>query len=227
MTQTVLRITPHRFFRWLLVSLAIGGSVMGLAGQWTSPYLWAFTFGFSAVFLYATLFVLDDDLARERFRPPSQGADAVALRWIRLSALATLVIAPLDGGRLHWSAAVPHLLRVFAIGASVGSFFLVVRAMMTNRFFSPVIRVQGERGHRVIDQGPYAVVRHPGYFGMAVFAPTAAVALGSWWALIPAGIYCTLILRRALVEDRFLRANLTDYDEYAGRVRHRVVPGVW
>lgn len=223
----MLRITPHRFVRWLLVSCVIGGTVMALAGNWTSPYLWAFTLGFSAVFLYATLFVLDDDLAQERFRPPSQGADAVALRYLRLSALATLVIAPLDSGRLHWSAPVPHLLRMFAVAASVGSFFLVVRAMMTNRFFSPVIRVQGERGHRVIDQGPYAVVRHPGYFGMFVFAPTAALALGSWWALIPAGIYGSLILRRVLIEDRFLHANLAGYEEYAGRVRHRVIPGIW
>src|SRR5262249_50523464 len=116
---------------------------MALAGEWTSLYLWGFTLGISGVFLYATLFVLDDDLARERFRPPSQGADAVALKQIRLSALATLVIAPLDSGRLRWGAPVPDLLRMMAIIISTGSFFLVVRAMMANRFFSPVIRVQG------------------------------------------------------------------------------------
>jgi protein-S-isoprenylcysteine O-methyltransferase Ste14 len=200
---------------------------MALAGEWTSLYLWGFTLGISGVFLYATLFVLDDDLARERFRPPSKGADAVALRQIRLSALATLLIAPLDGGRLHWSAPVPELLRITAIAVSTGSFFLVVRAMMANRFFSPVIRVQGERGHDVIDQGPYAVVRHPGYFGMILFAPTMALALGSWWALIPAGIYSSLILRRVFVEDQFLHANLAGYTQYAERVRHRVIPGVW
>jgi protein-S-isoprenylcysteine O-methyltransferase Ste14 len=220
-------MTPHRFFRWLLVSLVIGGMVMALAGEWTSLYLWGFTLGLSGVFLYATLFVLDDDLARERFRPPSQGADAVALRQIRLSALVTLVVAPLDSGRMHWSAPVPDLLRMIAMAVSIGSFFLVVRAMMANRFFSPVIRVQGERGHGVIDQGPYAVVRHPGYFGMVLFAPTTAIALGSWWALIPAVIYTSLILRRVFVEDRFLHANLAGYAEYAGRVRHRVIPGIW
>src|SRR6185369_1356521 len=108
-------MTPHRFFRWLLVSLVIGGMVMALAGEWTSLYLWGFTLGLSGVFLYATLFVLDDDLARERFRPPSQGADAVALRWIRLSALASVLLALLDGGRLHWSAEVPAVLRILGI----------------------------------------------------------------------------------------------------------------
>jgi protein-S-isoprenylcysteine O-methyltransferase Ste14 len=220
-------MSPHRFFRWLLVSLIIGGMVMALAGEWTSLYLWGFTLGLSGVFLYATLFVLDDDLARERFRPPSQGADAVALRQIRVSALVTLVVAPLDSGRMHWSAQVPDLLRMIAMAVSIGSFLLVVRTMMANRFFSPVIRVQGERGHGVIDQGPYAVVRHPGYFGMVLFAPTTAIALGSWWALIPAVIYSSLILRRVFVEDRFLHANLAGYAEYAGRVRHRVIPGIW
>jgi protein-S-isoprenylcysteine O-methyltransferase Ste14 len=216
-----------RSIRWLLASVFIGGGMMALAGQWTSPYLWGFALGFSAVFLYATVFVLDDDLARERFRPPSDGADAVALRWIRFSALATFVLAPIDSGRLHWSAVVPAVVRTLALVLSVGAFFVVVRAMMTNRFFSPVIRIQGERGHQVIDQGPYAVVRHPGYFGMLVFAPATALAVGSWWALIPAGIYCALIFRRVLIEDRFLHANLTGYDQYAGRVRHRVIPGVW
>jgi len=211
----------------LLASVVIGGGVMALAGQWTSPYLWGFAIGFAAVFLYATLYVLDDDLARERFRPPSRGADAVALRWIRLSALASVLLAPLDSGRLHWSAGVPAALRIVGIAGSVVGFWLVVDAMKVNRYFSPVIRIQDERDHHVIDQGPYAVIRHPGYLGMLMFSPMAVLALGSWWALVPAGIYWLLILRRVGVEDRFLRANLAGYDQYAGRVRNRVIPGVW
>src|SRR4029079_2997155 len=90
-----------RIVRWSLVSLLLGGGLMALAGQWTSPYLWGFAAGFSAVFLYASIAVLDDDLARERFNPPSRGADAVALTFIRLSAFAAFVWAPLDSGRLH------------------------------------------------------------------------------------------------------------------------------
>jgi protein-S-isoprenylcysteine O-methyltransferase Ste14 len=226
-TATAVGLNPARFFRWLLVSVVVGGTAMTLAGQWTSPYLWGFTIGISAIFLYASVTVLDDDLARERFRPPSAGADAVALRWIRVSAMAAFLMAPLDGGRLHWGPVVPQLIRSFGLGLSLGGFWLVVGAMKTNRFFSPVIRIQDERGHRVVDQGPYAVIRHPGYLGMLAFAPGAVLAFGSWWALIPAGVYCALILRRVLVEDQFLRTNLRGYDLYAGRVRHRVIPGVW
>jgi len=65
-------------------------------GRMDVPYLWGFSLGISGVFLHATLLVLDDDLAQERFRPSSQGADAVALKRIRLSALATVVIPASD-----------------------------------------------------------------------------------------------------------------------------------
>jgi protein-S-isoprenylcysteine O-methyltransferase Ste14 len=224
---TTSRQLGKRIVRWALASFILGGVLMSLAGQWTSPYLWGFSAGFSAVFLYASLAVLDDDLAQERFNPPSSGADAVALTFIRVFAVAAFLWAPLDSGRLHWTAEVPSLIRALAIGGSLFGFWLVVHAMLANRFFSPVIRIQDERGHRVVDQGPYAVVRHPGYLGMIVFAPLAALALGSWWALLPAGLYSALILRRVTVEDRFLRANLAGYIAYATRVPHRVIPGVW
>jgi protein-S-isoprenylcysteine O-methyltransferase Ste14 len=218
---------PARFVRWLIASVVIGGAIMGLAGQWTSPYLWSFVVGLSALLFYATLVVLDDDLARERFRPPSPGADAVALRWIRLSAVAALVLAPLDSGRLHWSGEVSPLVRMIGLGGFLFGFWIVLHAMTVNRFFSAVIRIQSDRGHRVVDQGPYAIVRHPGYLGMLLVSPMAALALGSWWALLPAGLYSALIVRRIVAEDRFLHENLAGYPQYASRVTRRVLPGVW
>ena len=153
-TATAVGLNRSRLLRWFLVSVVVGATTMALAGQWTSPYLWGFTIGISAIFLYASVSVLDDELARERFRPPSAGADAVALRWIRVSAVAAFVMAPLDGGRLHWGPVVPEIIRSFGLGLSLVGFWLVVDAMKTNRYFSPVIRIQDERGHRVVDQGP-------------------------------------------------------------------------
>jgi protein-S-isoprenylcysteine O-methyltransferase Ste14 len=205
----------------------IGGSLMALAGDWRSPWLWSLTGTIAILVLWVTFKVLDPDLARERFRPPTRGADSTALAWIRASALALWVFAPLDAGRLHWSTPVPPTLRLIGIcGFAFGAWF-TFRAMAANRFFSPVVRVQSERGHHVIDTGPYESLRHPGYLGMAVFAPMAALAIGSWWALIPAGLYAMLILRRAAVEDRFLHGHLPGYTEYATRVRFRVLPGIW
>jgi protein-S-isoprenylcysteine O-methyltransferase Ste14 len=138
-----------------------------------------------------------------------------------------IILALLDIGRFHWSGELPAWVHVvglvlFAVGA-----WLPMRAMSVNPFFSPVVRIQRERGHRLVDRGPYAVVRHPGYAGMAVLAIGGALLLGSLVALAPALLYTALVLRRVGFEDAFLQANLEGYREYADRVRFRLVPGVW
>src|SRR5262245_12707919 len=216
-----------RLIRGAAVVVIFSGGLMALAGDWRSPWLWSLSAAIAVMALWVTLKVLDSDLARERFRPPNHGADAVALAWIRAAAAMLFVFAPIDSGRLHWSTAVPPAVRVIGICGFVFGAWFTFRAMAANRFFSPVVRVQSERGHRVIDGGPYARMRHPGYLGMAIFAPMAALAIGSWWALVPARHYTTLILRRAAVEDRFLHDHLPGYPEYAARVRFRILPGVW
>jgi protein-S-isoprenylcysteine O-methyltransferase Ste14 len=101
------------------------------------------------------------------------------------------------------------------------------RVRPANRFFSIAVRVQTDRGHQVVSAGPYGVVRHPGYLGMIVAAPAAALALGSWLALVPALGYSALIARRAVLEDRYLCDQLDGYAAYADRVRFRLIPGVW
>ena len=217
----------HRLARWGLASVTLGAGIMALAGDWRSPYLWAVALGVAGLGLWTTLSILDPELARERFHPPSPGVDAVALRWVRLSALATLILAPLDGGRLHWSPEVPPIVRIVAICGFLAGFWFTMRAMSANRFFSSVVRIQDDRGHHVVDGGPYAVIRHPGYLGMIVTCSMAALALGSWWALVPACLYCGLILRRISYEDRFLHANLSGYGDYAARVRYRLLPRIW
>jgi len=96
-----------------------------------------------------------------------------------------------------------------------------------NRFFSPVVRVQTERGHRVIDRGPYGTIRHPGYLGMIVSVLCSGLALGSWLGFAFAVAYGALILRRVFFEDAFLQVNLAGYADYARRVPYRLIPGGW
>ncbi len=105
---------------------------------------------------------MDEDLARERFSPPTGGADRVALGFVRIVAISHLAIGALDAGRWHLTAPIPSGVRAFAMVAMAVAFGLFFRAMRENRFFSSVVRVQDDRGHRVIDSGPYGVVRHPG-----------------------------------------------------------------
>jgi protein-S-isoprenylcysteine O-methyltransferase Ste14 len=211
---------------WAAFTLIYGGGVLALSGQWRSPFMWTFVGGMSLLFLYA-LTAMTSDLASERFRPPDPGIDATALLWIRIAALATLVVSPLDGGRLHWSPPLPEGLRIAAMVACFSAVLFCFRAMLINRFFSVVIRIQDERGHRVVDSGPYALVRHPGYLGMIVAVPAMAIALGSLWGLGCALTYSLLILQRVRKEDRYLQSNLPGYRDYAARVTSRLIPGIW
>lgn len=215
-----------RLWRWAAVNASFVGSFVLVTGRTDLPWMWACLIVWAGIMTYA-FFVLDPDLRRERFRPGGPTADPIALALMRLAALATMVVALLDIGRFHWSDEVPAGLHVAGLILFAAGAWLPMHAMSVNRFFSPVIRVQRERGHRVVDRGPYAVVRHPGYAGMTVLAVGSALLLGSLVALVPALTFTTLVLRRVWFEDAFLRQNLEGYREYAERVRFRLVPGVW
>lgn len=214
-----------RLILWILGISAITGFVFLLAGSWRDPWLWAYVAMWAATTLYAIV-PADDDLLRERFHPPNQGADRVALGFVRALGLGHIVIGALDAGRWHLTP-VPTGLRAAALltmGATVGIFY---RAMHENRFFSAVVRVQRERGHRVVDSGPYSIVRHPGYAGLMLAMPCSGLALGSFLAAAIGLLLSALVIRRVMLEDAFLRNNLEGYAAYATRVQHRLVPRVW
>jgi protein-S-isoprenylcysteine O-methyltransferase Ste14 len=90
-----------------------------------------------------------------------------------------------------------------------------------------VVRLQTDRGHRVVDSGPYSIVRHPGYAGMLIGMPCAGLALGSFISLALGVVLALMIVRRAGFEDAFLRQNLEGYMAYSARVHYRLVPGLW
>jgi protein-S-isoprenylcysteine O-methyltransferase Ste14 len=215
----------RRWLRWTLAVTLIGGIVLLVSGQLRDPWLWAYIGCWAVVSLYAML-SMDDDLARERFSPPDPGADKRPLRAIRLIALAHLIVGALDAGRFHWSS-IPGTLRIAGFAGMSLACLLVFHAMLTNRFFSPVVRIQKDRGHHLIDSGPYGIVRHPGYAGMILMAPFSGLGLGSWFAVALGLVYSGMILRRVLFEDAFLRGNLEGYAAYAARVRYRLIPGVF
>lgn len=209
--------------RWLITTSIAGGIVI-LGGDRRDPWLWAYVGVFASVGAYA-ISSMSDSLARERFHPPDPGADRLSLRTIRLVALLHVVVAVLDS-RFGWSE-VPAVLRGVGLAGFGLSFLLIVGAMQANQFFSAVVRIQDDRGHHLVDSGPYAIVRHPGYAGMIPAVPMSALALGSWVSLPFALLYSALILKRVLFEDAFLRAHLPGYTAYATRVRARLVPFVW
>jgi protein-S-isoprenylcysteine O-methyltransferase Ste14 len=140
--------------------------------------------------------------------------------------VAMFPIAGLDDGRFHWSS-VPLWLTaagylLFLLGM-VGN----VWVMSVNKFAEPGVRIQTERGQTVVDTGPYAIVRHPLYTTAFFLCGGMPLALGSFWALVPAAIAVLVLIVRTALEDRMLQNELDGYKEYARCVRYRLIPGVW
>ncbi len=90
-----------------------------------------------------------------------------------------------------------------------------------------MVRIQDDRGHVVITQGPYRYIRHPMYVGVILAIISTPLVLGSFWALIHAGMLVTLFIVRPHLEDITLQEKLSGYSDYAAQVRYRLIPGIW
>jgi protein-S-isoprenylcysteine O-methyltransferase Ste14 len=201
------------------------GTFFGAAGRWDLPLAWTCV-GVYAGFRVLAQILMDPELRQERMRPAPGGIDR-HIRWAMLPfILGYWVVAGLDI-RWHGPELVPQGWQVFGLIGLSASLGLALWGLTQNRFFSPVVRVQTERGHHLITSGPYQFVRHPGYLGGACSALCGAIALGSLWALLPAVGGVAVLVRRTILEDRFLHRELAGYPEYARKVRYRLLPGIW
>jgi len=209
--------------------LAVGPFL--IAGRWDLPFVWAILVIYVGFLLLSWFLVFrkDPDLLRERQHsgPGAKQWDRTWLAVYSLILLGTLVLALLDVGRLHWSDTVPLWLQLTGLAGFTLALSFTGWAIGVNTFFSEVVRIQTDRGHHVITAGPYRFVRHPGYLGNLVAWPCMALATGSWWALLPAGVIVLLYILRTAMEDRTLREELSGYAEYAQRTRYRLIPGLW
>ena len=165
-------------------------------------------------------------IARSRIHEGTKGWDRILLGLLIPMMMAILPVAALDAGRFHWSS-VPWWTRLLGYVLLLAGIGLTAWAQAVNKFFEPSVRIQTDRGQKVIDSGPYAVVRHPGYVAACLLFVGIALSLGSLWALIPAGLACLLVALRTRWEDRMLQSELAGYKQYTERVRSRWVPGVW
>jgi protein-S-isoprenylcysteine O-methyltransferase Ste14 len=164
--------------------------------------------------------------ARRRIQQGTKRWDVVLLCFLLPMMTAILPVAALDDARFHWfplpswAIALGYALLLAGVG-------ITVWAQAVNKFFEPGVRIQVDRGHRVIDTGPYAIVRHPGYVGACLLLAGTALSLGSLWALVPAGLCAAVLILRTKWEDQTLQAELTGYKDYAQRVPFRWIPGLW
>ena len=217
--------------RTILAMLLLGGLLFLSAGTYDWPGAWAFLALLGTIGLGggSWLAATDPELFKERMKPMFQrgqkGWDKKLMGAILALWLSWFVVMGLDH-RYGWSS-VPLSLQVVGFLLLVLMMVIVVYVLRENRFAAPVVRVQTERGHRVVSTGPYAFVRHPMYASMLFYGLGVALLLGALSGLIVAAALIVLIAIRAVFEERTLAAELPGYAAYAERVRYRLVPLVW
>jgi protein-S-isoprenylcysteine O-methyltransferase Ste14 len=221
--------------RWVIktaVFLAVlAVTLFGSAGtmRWASGWLYLGLVTANQVVVAVLFLKRDPALLAER-----SGVAAGVKAWdVPLAAMMAIVgpltmcvISGLDE-RHNWIGYLePATIAVAFFVAAAGS-TLVTWAMVANRFFAGVARIQSERGQVVVRTGPYAVVRHPGYLGAIAVTFATPYVLGSQWAVFAAYAVVAVIVLRTYLEDRMLLAELPGYREYAAAVRYRLLPGLW
>ena len=201
------------------------------AGTAAWPAAWAYLATITAVMIvYGVIVVrLHPDLIEERRHPPAD-----AKQWDKpfvvivgmAGPVALLLLAGLDH-RFRWSPPTSSRAQAAGLLAVAAGGMLSNWAVAANRFFSAVVRVQRDRGHEVVNSGPYRYVRHPSYAGSIIYMLGMTFVLGSRIALAAAAVLSLVLALRTALEDRTLQAELDGYADYARRVRFRLVPGVW
>jgi protein-S-isoprenylcysteine O-methyltransferase Ste14 len=214
------------YLRAIVLLIAAAVALFASAGTFAILSFWLYWALLVAVFI-AAFALLDRGLLQERMRPGGRPTP-LGLRLLNVVLLGHWIIAGLDRGRFHWTDNVPLWLQALGLFTIVAAYTLAFWAMIVNRFFSSVIRIQSDRGQHVVTSGPYAFVRHPGYSAGILILGASGIALGSWFATaFLVAISFPFLFHRVINEDRVLQAQLPGYADYAQRVSWRLVPGIW
>jgi protein-S-isoprenylcysteine O-methyltransferase Ste14 len=211
----------------LLVGIALLSAMLFLpAGTFAYWEAW----GYLAVLFIPISLVLnyflknDPDLLERRMRmKEKEKRQKLIVKISYLYFLLTFLLPGFDK-RFGWSN-VPVILVVIAdilVLFGYGMFFLVLRE---NRYASRIIEVEKEQ--KVISSGPYAIVRHPMYLGILIMYAFSPLALGSYWAIIPAIMIIPILVARIWDEERILMKELDGYQRYMEKTKYRLIPGIW
>jgi protein-S-isoprenylcysteine O-methyltransferase Ste14 len=224
------RALVQGIIRFIVISIVLGVILFGSAGTITWTRGWIYL-GITLLILFISrliLFVINPAAAVERSRrvKPDQLFDKVFYALSTPLLFAFLIIAGLDAERFGWS----YLPMGWTWAGSCGYILFAtfsIWPMLINPHFEAVVRIQKDRGHKVIDIGPYRIVRHPGYAAGIIVYLFNPLILGSLYAFIPAGLVIILYVYRTANEDKMLRRELEEYEEYTKRTRYRLIPGIW
>jgi protein-S-isoprenylcysteine O-methyltransferase Ste14 len=236
-TQTAQQtFTWTQFFvRFVVMFLLLAAALFLPAGTLAWGGAWAYLIIVVGLTVYGRIVVMRENraLIEERVhsleKEDTKSWDKILVPLIAVFVpVVMLATAGLDQ-RYGWTAAgsIPLWAQVIAALAIAFGVQISNRAVIVNAFFSGTVRIQKERNHHVVTDGPYRFVRHPAYLGGIIANFATPFLLTSLWALIPAGILIVLTILRTALEDRTLQAELPGYATYAQAVRFRLIPGIW
>jgi protein-S-isoprenylcysteine O-methyltransferase Ste14 len=194
-----------------------------------SLYYWQAWVYIAEMFLPATAVMVyllrhDPELLERRLRTKEK---VKAQKWViglSYPAFFAAFMLPAFDFRYGWSH-VPLSIQILSMVLILVGYLMFVRVLLVNRYLSRIVEVAEDQ--RVIDTGPYALVRHPMYTSITIIYLFTSLALGSWWG-IPPMLFCVgVIMARAVNEEKLLQKELPGYAEYMQKTRYRIIPGVW
>jgi protein-S-isoprenylcysteine O-methyltransferase Ste14 len=226
-------LTARTIIGFLVYSLMTPALLFLAAGTVDWPMAWVYSVIIVTVAVANRVLLLlkQPDLAAERGKfTQAEGAkewDRVLVPVVALILpMIELIVCGLDR-RWNEPGRVSLAVQLAATVVMVAGYALGLWALLANRFFSTVVRIQTDRGHTVVSDGPYRYIRHPGYAGGLVYYLATPLVLGTPLGFVPAVILGSLLALRTGLEDRTLRAELPGYEAYAARVRYRLIPLIW
>jgi len=214
-------------FTFLMLVLAL--ALFLSAGSLSYWQAWVYLADFAGCTILITAYLIKNDrellAGRVQAGPvaETQKSQQIIQSLASLFFIGVFIVPGLDF-RFGWSH-VPAAFSLIADGIVALGFYFVFLVFRENSFTRATIEVSA--GQKVVTTGPYAIVRHPMYAGALLLVLFTPVALGSWVGVPFAIPLILVIIARLLDEEKFLKANLTGYEEYYQKVRYRLVPYVW
>ncbi len=215
----------------LFVLVAIQAALLfGSAGslQWAAGW-WYIGLYFVMLIAASVIFIPNrSEVISERSKGIEGGKpwDILLTRLMTIPALGMLIVGGLDE-RFAWTSALPLWSRLLGGTFFMVGYVIVLWAMYTNKYFSQIVRIQLDRGHAAVTDGPYRIVRHPGYLGMITSTIGIPAILDSLYCFILVALYAVTVIIRTRLEDRTLHDELPGYAEYQKHTRYRLLPGIW
>lgn len=224
--EHIKKVLVGILFHFIILSIIL--LIAGNISYWQG---WLFVTYLITVFaIQSILFTNKTSLLKEREKPGPgvKKWDKILQSTYIPTYCILIIIATLDTSRFQWT---PEQFTYYSY--IIGYFFLiassviVTRAMMVNKFYSRLVRIQLDRNHQVIKDGPYRYIRHPGNFSGILLTIGSSLALGSLYGLVPTFFIICMLIIRTYLEDKTLKKELTGYLEYSKNVKYRLIPGIW